>query len=131
MLRIKLYSIFVDDQAKALRFYTDVLGFVKSQDIPLGGEYRWLTVRGADGGDTELSLEPNANPTARTYQQSLLAQGVPATAFEVDDLDAEFGRLRSAGVDFTRPPTKMGPVSIAVLVDTCGNLIQLYQRASS
>ena len=130
MLRIKLYSIFVDDQAKALRFYTDVLGFVKSKEIPVG-EYRWLTVRAADGGDTELSLEPNSNPAARAYQQALLAQGIPATAFEVDDLQAEYERLRRAGVEFTRPPTQAGPVSIAILVDTCGNLIQLYQPPRS
>ena len=96
MLRIKLYSIFVDDQAKALRFYTDVLGFVKSKEIPVG-EYRWLTVRAAEGGDTELSLEPNSNPAARAYQQALLAQGILATAFEVDDLQAEYERLRRAG----------------------------------
>ena len=131
MLRIKLYSIFVDDQAKALRFYTDVLGFVKSQDIPDGGGFRWLSVRAADGGDTELSLEPNVNPAARAYQQALLAQGIPVTAFEVDDLQAEVGRLRRADVEFTKPPTQMGPVSIAIFLDTCGNLIQLYQRARS
>jgi len=131
MLRIKLYSIFVDDQAKALRFYTDVLGFVKSQDIPVGGGFRWLSVRAADGGDTELSLEPNVNPAARTYQQALFAQGIPVTAFEVDDLQAEFERLRRADVEFTQPPTQMGPVSIAIFVDTCGNLIQLYQRPRS
>ena len=131
MLRIKLYSIFVDDQAKALRFYTDVLGFVKSQDIPVGGGFRWLTVRAADGGDTELSLEPNVNPAARAYQQALLAQGIPVTAFEVDDLQAEVERLRRADVEFTKPPTQMGPVSIAIFLDTCGNLIQLYQRARS
>jgi glyoxylase I family protein len=126
MLRIKLCSIFVDDQAKALRFYTDVLGFVKAKDVPVG-EYRWLTVRGADGGDAELVLEPNANPAARTYQQALLEQGIPATAFEVEDLKAEFERLRKKGVEFTTPPTPAGPVTIAVLLDTCGNLIQLYQ----
>jgi glyoxylase I family protein len=126
MLRIKLCSIFVDDQAKALRFYTDVLGFVKSKDIPVG-EYRWLTVRAPDGGATELSLEPNANPAARTYQQALLAQGIPATAFEVDDVKAECERLRKRGVELTTPPTPAGPVTIAVLLDTCGNLIQLYQ----
>ena len=126
MPRIKLCSIFVDDQAKALRFYTDVLGFVKSKDIPVG-EYRWLTVRSADGGDTELSLEPNANPAARTYQQALLEQGIPATAFEVDDVKAEYARLRERDVEFTTPPTPAGPVTIAVLLDTCGNRIQLYQ----
>ena len=125
-MRIKLCSIFVDDQAKALRFYTEVLGFVKSRDIPVGA-FRWLTVRSADGGATELSLEPDANPAARTYQQALLEQGIPATAFEVDDLQAEFERLRERGVEFTTAPTQMGPVSIAILVDTCGNLIQLYQ----
>ena len=129
MLRIKLYSIFVDDQTKALRFYTDVLGFVKAQEIPVG-EYRWLTVRSADGGDTELSLEPNVNPAARAYQQSLFEQGIPATAFEVDDIHLEFERLKRLGVQFKGPPTQAGPVSIAVLSDTCGNLIQLYQPPS-
>jgi catechol 2,3-dioxygenase-like lactoylglutathione lyase family enzyme len=125
-MRIKLCSIFVDDQTKALRFYTDTLGFVKAHEIPIG-EFRWLTVRSADGNDTELSLEPNVNPAARTYQQALLAQGVPATAFEVDDVEAEFERLQKRGVEFTGPPTQAGPVTIAVLNDTCGNLIQLYQ----
>jgi len=128
MLRIKLYSIFVDDQTKALRFYTEVLGFVKAHEIPVG-EYRWLTVRAVDG-DTELSLEPNVNPAARAYQQSLLEQGIPATAFEVDDIQLEFERLKKLGVQFKGPPTQAGPVSIAVLNDTCGNLIQLYQPPS-
>jgi len=126
MLRIKLCSIFVDDQTKALRFYTDVLGFVKSQDIPVG-EFRWITVRSAAGGETDLALEPNANPAARTYQQALLAQGIPATAFEVDDIAAEYERLRGRGVEFRAPPSQMGPVTQAVLLDTCGNLIMLYQ----
>ena len=130
MLRIKLCSIFVDDQTKALRFYTDVLGFVKVHDIPMG-EFRWLTVRAADGSETELVLEPNANPTARTYQQALLEQGIPANSFEVDDLETEFERLRAHGVQFTTPPTQAGPVSRAVLVDTCGNLIQLHQPPRS
>jgi glyoxylase I family protein len=126
MLHIKLCSIFVDDQTKALRFYTEKLGFVKSHEIPVG-EYRWLTVRSADGGETELSLEPNANPAARTYQQSLLEQRIPITAFEVDDLQAEYDRLRHLGVEFTSPPKEMGPVLVTMLLDTCGNLIQLYQ----
>jgi catechol 2,3-dioxygenase-like lactoylglutathione lyase family enzyme len=126
MLRIKLCSIFVDDQTKALRFYTDVLGFVKSQDIPVG-EFRWITVRSAAGHETDLALEPNANPAARTYQQALLAQGIPATAFEVDDIAAEYERLRGRGVEFKAPPSQMGPVTQAVLLDTCGNLIMLYQ----
>ena len=125
-MKIKLYSIFVDDQTKALRFYTEVLGFVKATEIPIG-EFRWLTVRSADGGDTELSLEPNANPAARTYQQALFEQGIPATAFEVDDIKAEFERLKQLGVQFKGPPTQAGPVAVAVLNDTCGNLIQLYQ----
>ena len=130
MLRIKLCSIFVDDQTKALRFYTDVLGFVKSQDIPVG-EFRWITVRSAAGGETDLALEPNANPAARTYQQALLAQGIPATAFEVDDIAAEYERLRGRGVEFKAPPSQMGPVTQAVLLDTCGNLIMLYEPPRS
>lgn len=127
MLRIKLAAIFVDDQDKAVRFYTDVLGFEKSQDIPVGGPYRWITVRSADRQGAELSLEPDANPAARTYQQALLAQGIPATAFEVDDIAAEYARLRALGVEFKAPPSQMGPVVQAVLLDTCGNLIMLYE----
>ncbi|MBE7370021.1 VOC family protein [Ramlibacter pallidus] len=127
-MRINLTSIFVDDQDKALAFYTGVLGFVKSREIPAGA-FRWLTVRSPEGGDTELSLEPNENPAARTYQQALLAQGIPATAFQSDDLDADYRRLRTHGVRFTTDPTDMGPVRIAVFADTCGNLIQLYQPA--
>jgi predicted enzyme related to lactoylglutathione lyase len=107
-----------------------VLGFVKVHDIPMG-EFRWLTVRAADGSETELVLEPNANPIARTYQQALLEQGIPATSFEVDDLKAEFERLRARGVEFTTPPTQAGPVWRAVLLDTCGNLIQLHQPPRS
>ena len=131
MLRIKLSSVFVDDQDKGLRFYTDVLGFKKAQDIPVGGPYRWITVRSAADGDAELALEPNANSAARTYQQALLAQGIPATAFEVDDIAAEYERLRGLGVEFKGPPSQMGPVTQAVLVDTCGNLIMLYQPPRS
>lgn len=127
MLRIKLAAIFVDDQDKALRFYTDVLGFEKSQDIPVGGPYRWITVRSAAGDGAELSLEPDANPAARTYQQALLAQGIPATAFEVDDIRVEYERLRGLGVEFKSAPAQMGTVVQAVLLDTCGNLIMLYE----
>lgn len=127
-MRIKLTSIFVDDQARALAFYTDVLGFRKKTDFPVG-EYRWITVVSPEGpGDLELSLEPNVNPAARTFQEALLAQGIPHTAFEVDDLDAEHRRLRERGVLFTRDPADAGPVRIAVFADTCGNLIQLYQK---
>jgi catechol 2,3-dioxygenase-like lactoylglutathione lyase family enzyme len=125
-MRIKLNSIFVDDQEKALRFYTQVLGFVKSLEIPVG-EFRWLTVRSPEGGDAELSLEPNASPAAKTYQEAIFKLGVPCTAFEVDDIGSEFERLKAQGVVFTTPPTNMGPVTIAVFADTCGNLIQIYQ----
>ncbi|CAN7599298.1 VOC family protein [Rhizobacter sp. LjRoot28] len=125
-MRINLTSIFVDDQARALDFYTGVLGFMKSRDFP-AGEYRWLTVRSPEGGDTELSLEPNANPAARTYQQALMSQGIPATAFQCDDLDAEVKRLRQHDVRFTMDPTTLGPVKVAIFADTCGNLIQIYQ----
>jgi glyoxylase I family protein len=125
-MRITLTSIFVDDQSKALAFYTDVLGFVKCREIP-AGEFRWLTVRSAQGGDTELALEPNANPAARTYQQALMEQGIPATAFECDDLEAEVRRLRDRGVRFTLDPTDMGQVKVAIFADTCGNLIQIYE----
>lgn len=127
MMRIKLTSIFVDDQGKALRFYTDVLGFQKKREIPVGA-YKWLTVVSADGhADVELSLEPNANPAAKTFQEAMFAQRIPLAAFEVSDLDAEYARLKSRGVVFTTEPTRSGPVAIAVLSDTCGNLIQLYQ----
>ena len=126
-MRIKLSSIFVDDQSKALTFYTEVLGFQKKHDIPVG-EHRWLTLVSPEGPeDLELVLEPNANPASEAYQKAIFAQGIPATAFEVSDLAQEFSRLRSRGVAFTQEPTAMGPVLIAVLSDTCGNLLQLYQ----
>jgi len=126
-MRIKLTSIMVDDQAKALQFYTEVFGFVKKRDIPVG-EYRWITLTSAEGpDDLELALEPNANPAGKTFQQALFEQGIPATAFEVSDLRAEYARLNARGVAFTREPSQAGPVMIAVCSDTCGNLIQLYQ----
>ncbi len=126
-MRIKLVSIMVEDQRRALAFYTDVLGFRMKHDIPVG-EYRWITVVSPDGpDDLELVLEPNANPAGKAFQQALFEQSIPATAFEVDDLDAEFARLRARGVAFTQAPTAAGAVSIAVFSDTCGNLIQLYQ----
>lgn len=125
-MKIKLNSIFVDDQEKALTFYTGVLGFEKSKDIPVG-EFRWLTVVSPDGPkDVELVLEPNANPAAKTYQEALFEQGIPITAFEVDDVQSEHERLQEAGVKFTMKPTESGPVTIAIFSDTCGNLIQLY-----
>jgi catechol 2,3-dioxygenase-like lactoylglutathione lyase family enzyme len=126
-VKISLTSILVNDQAKALAFYTDVLGFVQKNDVP-AGDFRWLTVVSPDAPDgTELVLEPNANPAARTYQAALLEQGIPLTAFAVDDLDAEHARLTKRGVVFRAPPTDAGSVRIAVLEDGCGNLIQLYQ----
>ena len=126
-MRIKLNSIFVDNQDKALRFYTEVLGFQKGKEIPVG-EFRWLTVVSPDGhDDVELSLEPNANPAAKTFQDELFRQGIPITAFEVDDIRAEHERLKKRGVAFTMEPTDAGEVTVAIFADTCGNLIQLYQ----
>lgn len=126
-MRINLTSLFVDNQDKALDFYTRVLGFVKFRELP-AGEYRWLTVRSPEGGDTELSLEPNVNPAARAYQEALMSQGVPATAFQSDDLEADVKRLKAHGVRFTTDPTNYGTaVRLAVFADTCGNLIQIYQ----
>lgn len=126
-MRIKLTSIMVDDQEKALKFYTEVFGFVKKYDIPVD-QYRWITVVSPEGpDDLELALEPNANPVGRTFQEGLFKQGIPATAFEVANIDQEFQRLRAAGVVFTQEPHRQGPVTIAVCADTCGNLIQLYQ----
>ena len=126
-MRIKLTSIMVNDQNKALRFYTDVLGFRKKHEIPVG-EYKWLTVVSPeDPDDLELSLEPNANPAAKTFQEAMFKQGIPLAAFEVSDIQAEYARLAKHGVAFTREPMKAGPVTIAIFSDTCGNLIQLYQ----
>jgi glyoxylase I family protein len=126
-MRIKLTSIMVDDQAKALRFYTDVLGFSKKSDFPVG-EYRWITVVSPEGpGDVELALEPNANPAAKAFQDAMFAQGIPLAAFEVGDIRKEFDRLTASGVAFRQAPTAAGPVTLAIFADTCGNLIQLYQ----
>ena len=125
-MRIKLTSIMVDDQDKALKFYTDVFGFVKKHAIPVG-ECKWLTVVAPGRDDLELSLEPNANPAGKTFQDAIFKQGIPLAAFEVDDLAAEFTRLKGLGVVFTQEPMQAGPVRIAVCADTCGNLIQLYQ----
>ena len=126
-MRLKLHSIFVDDQDRALAFYTETLGLVKKHDIPVG-EYRWITVVSPEGpDDLELVLEPDAHPAARAFKEAMLADGIPLAAFEVTDLAAEFDRLEARGVTFTQEPTAMGPVSIAVFSDTCGNLIQLYQ----
>jgi predicted enzyme related to lactoylglutathione lyase len=129
-MKIKLTSLMVENQDKALKFYTDVFGFVKKHEIPVG-EYKWLTVVSPDGsGDVELSLEPNANPAGKAFQEAMFKQGIPLAAFEVDDIEHEVKRLKGLGVAFTQGPTRMGPVSIAICSDTCGNLIQLYQPAS-
>jgi catechol 2,3-dioxygenase-like lactoylglutathione lyase family enzyme len=124
-MRINLASVFVDDQDKALRFYTEVLGFAKKTEVPLG-EARWLTVVSPDAPDgPELVLEPDGHPAVRPFKAALVEDGIPFTSFAVDDVQAEFERLRALGVVFTQPPMAMGPVTTAVLDDTCGNLIQL------
>lgn len=124
-MRIALTSVLVDDQAKALDFYTRVLGFEKKADVPTG-EFRWLTVVSPDAPDgVELLLEPDEHPAARPFKQALVADGIPYTSFAVDDVVAEHARLVAAGVEFTQPPTPMGPVTTAVFDDTCGNLIQI------
>ena len=129
-MRIKLTSIMVDDQTKALAFYTEVFGFKKKHDIPVGGEFRWLTVVSPDGrDDLELSLEPNANPAGKAFQEAMFRQGIPICAFEVDDLQLEYERLKGQGIAFTQDPAQAGAVKIAVCADTCGNLVQLYQPA--
>jgi glyoxylase I family protein len=126
-MRIKLTSVMVDDQAKALEFYTTILRFVKEKDFPVG-EYRWITVSSPEGpAGVELALEPNANPAGNAFQSAMFTQGIPVAAFEVDDIDAEFARLSAHGVAFTKPPTPAGPVKYAIFADTCGNLIQIYQ----
>ncbi len=124
-MRINLASVLVDDQEKALRFYTDVLGFVKKQDVPTGA-HRWLTVVSPEAPDgVELLLEPDEHPAARPFKAALVEDGVPYTSFAVADVQSEFDRLKAAGVVFTQEPTTMGPVTTAVFDDTCGNLIQI------
>ena len=130
-MKIVFTSVLVDNQEKALDFYTSKLGFVKKQDIPLGGEARWLTVVApGDANGVELLLEPDSHPAAGPFKKALVHDGIPFTSFGVDDLGAEYQRLRTAGVHFTQPPVDMGPVKTAVLEDTCGNLIQLAQKVS-
>ena len=126
-MRIYITSIFVDDQAKALDFYTKKLGFEVKNDVPVG-EHRWLTVVSKEQPDgTELLLEPSDHPAVTPYKNALVEDGIPATSFQVDDVDAEFERLKDIGVKFTQEPTDAGPVRMAVFDDTCGNLIQLVQ----
>ncbi len=124
-MKINLTSVLVDDQAKALRFYTEVLGFVKKTEVPLG-EHAWLTVVSPDDPDgTELVLEPGGHPAVGPFKAALLEDGIPFTSFGVDDVQAEYERLQALGVRFTQAPLAMGPVTTAVLDDTCGNLIQI------
>jgi len=126
-MRIYVTSIFVDDQAKALDFYTDTLGFKVKNDVPVG-EHRWLTVISKEQPDgTELLLEPSDHPAVKPYKNALVKDGIPATSFQVDEIDAEFKRLKHMGVRFTQEPMDAGPVWIVVFDDTCGNLIQLVQ----
>jgi catechol 2,3-dioxygenase-like lactoylglutathione lyase family enzyme len=130
MIKIHVTSVLVDDQDKALKFYTEVLGFVKKNDIPVG-EYKWLTVVSpAEPDGVELLLEPDQNPASKAFKQAIFAQGIPATSFAVDDIQQEYERMRALGVEFTGPPTNMGPVTVATLNDTCGNLIQIAQMGA-
>lgn len=127
-MRITVTSVLVDDQAKALRFYTDILGYLPKHDIPLG-DARWLTVVSPDDPDgTELLLEPDAHPAARQFKDALVADGIPYTSFGVEDVGAEHRRLSALGVRFTQEPVDMGTVITAVFDDTCGNLIQIAQQ---
>jgi catechol 2,3-dioxygenase-like lactoylglutathione lyase family enzyme len=127
-VRISLTSVFVDDQAKARTFYTDVLGFQKRHDVPLGDNF-WLTVVSPSQPDgPELLLEPADHPAVKPYRDALLADGIPLAQFAVDDVEAEYDRLRAAGVEFTQPPTDLGTVTTAVFDDTCGNLIQIITQ---
>jgi catechol 2,3-dioxygenase-like lactoylglutathione lyase family enzyme len=126
-MRINLSSVLVHDQEVALRFYTEVLGFVKKTEVPLG-EHRWLTVVSPDEPDgVELVLEPDVHPAAKPWKEALVGDGIPYTSFAVDDVRAEYERMRGLGVRFTQEPLEMGPVTTAVFDDTCGNLIQLVQ----
>lgn len=127
-MRVNLASVLVDDQEKALRFYTDVLGFVRKTEIPLG-EHRWLTVVSPEDPDgTELVLEPDSHPAVKPFKEALMSDGIPFTSFAVDDVRKEFERLVGLGVVFAQEPAEMGPVVTAVFDDTCGNLIQIAHQ---
>ncbi|RAS78268.1 VOC family protein [Priestia endophytica] len=127
-MKIIVTSIFVQDQDKALEFYSETLGFVKKQDVP-AGEFRWITLVSPDDQDgTELLLEPNVHPAAKEYQKKIFDEGIPATMFGVTDVHKEYKRLMEQGVRFTIEPTEMGEVTLAVFDDTCGNLIQIAQK---
>jgi predicted enzyme related to lactoylglutathione lyase len=127
-MKIIVTSLFVDDQDKALEFYSKTLGFVKKHDVPMG-EFRWITLVSPNDPDgTELLLEPNQHPAAKEYQQKIFSEGIPATMFGVADIQEEYKRLRELGVKFTMEPTTMGEMTLAVFDDTCGNLIQIAQQ---
>jgi catechol 2,3-dioxygenase-like lactoylglutathione lyase family enzyme len=126
-MKIKLTSVFVDDQDKALKFYTEILGFVKKQDYPVG-QFKWLTVISPEEPNgPELLLEPNDNPATKTFQKAIYEQGIAAASFAVDDIYKEYERMNGLGVAFSMEPTEMGPTTVAVFDDTCGNLIQIFQ----
>ena len=126
-MQMKLTSVLVEDQDKALKFYTEVLGFVKKHDFPIG-QFKWVTVTSPEGpDDIEMLLEPNDNPAAKAFQEALYQQNITARVFAVQDIQKEYERLKKLGVAFTMEPTPMGPVTIAVFDDTCGNLIQIAQ----
>lgn len=125
-MKIKLTSVLVEDQASALTFYTEILGFQKKLDLAMG-EFRWLTVVGEESEEIELLLEPNQNPAAKTFQAALFEQGIPLTAFATDDVQGEYGRLTGLGVIFRGEPRELGGTMTAVFEDTCGNLIQIYE----
>jgi catechol 2,3-dioxygenase-like lactoylglutathione lyase family enzyme len=128
-MRIRLTSLFIDDQAKALEFYTGVLGFVKKHDVPVGEQDRWLTVVSPDEpGGVELLLEPAGHPAVKPYRDALVEDGIPLAQFAVEDVHAEYERLSALGVRFTQEPLEMGPVTTAVFDDTCGNLIQIATK---
>jgi predicted enzyme related to lactoylglutathione lyase len=126
-MKLKLFGIFVDDQEKAIKFYTDILGFTKKLDFPMG-KFKWLTVVSPEEPDgTQLLLGPNDNPAAKAYQQAIFEQGIGAAILFVADIQAEYARLKKLGVTFTKEPTKAPGSTFAVLDDTCGNLIQIVQ----
>lgn len=127
-MKVIINSIFVEDQDKALSFYTEKLGFIKKYDVPVG-KFKWLTVVSPEDSDgTQILLEPNNNPVAKTYQKGVYEQGIPATSFGVENIQTEFEKLKGMGVRFTMEPTKMNTIIVAVFDDTCGNLIQIMQQ---
>ncbi|MFN8432499.1 MAG: VOC family protein [Anaerolineales bacterium] len=131
-MKIKLASVSIDEYDKALKFYTEVLGFILKRDIPLGNDARWITVVSPDEPNgVELVLEPNASyPAMKALKESLVRDGIPFTAFEVKDIQKEYERMKKLGVEFTMEPTNMGTATAAIFDDTCGNLIQIYQLTS-